>query len=267
EFLWPSNPVLNHYINIAACITGIFAILFSMSFLHISRYTKKLRTVLYGLIFCFFATIAVILFHQRYIGLLMTEAFSMLTTVTLLAAGIIIYRKGYKPALFYLVAWTLLLIGVNILILKDFDIVPYTNFTVNGMAIGSAIVAMLLSLALANRINVYKKEKEIAQSELLVSMEKTRKLNTDQNILLEKKVEERTLELQKANKDLTETFQNLKATQSQLIQSEKMASLGELSAGIAHEIQNPLNFINNFSEVNTELIDELKDEQKKQPRD
>ena len=60
---------------------------------------------------------------------------------------------------------------------------------------------------------------------------------------------------QKTNKVLENTLTNLRSTQSQLIQSEKMASLGELTAGIAHEIQNPLNFVNNFSDVNKELID------------
>ena len=74
-----------------------------------------------------------------------------------------------------------------------------------------------------------------------------------QNQILEDKVASRTNALQKSLNDLQET-------QKQLIQSEKMASLGELTAGIAHEIQNPLNFVNNFSEVNIELLAEMNDE-------
>ncbi|MFN3998838.1 ATP-binding protein [Algoriphagus sp.] len=77
-----------------------------------------------------------------------------------------------------------------------------------------------------------------------------------ENRILEEKVSHRTQQLKKSIDDL-------KATQSQLIQSEKMASLGELTAGIAHEIQNPLNFVNNFSEVSEELVDEMNEELEK----
>jgi signal transduction histidine kinase len=73
------------------------------------------------------------------------------------------------------------------------------------------------------------------------------------NRLLEEKVAHRTNQLKGS-------LEELKSAQSQLVHAEKMASLGELTAGIAHEIQNPLNFINNFSEVNSELIDEMKNE-------
>lgn len=84
---------------------------------------------------------------------------------------------------------------------------------------------------------------------------------------LEGLVAERTAELTKQKEELENTLNELRTTQAQLIQSEKMASLGELTAGIAHEIQNPLNFVNNFSEVNTELIAELEEERKKENRD
>ena len=77
------------------------------------------------------------------------------------------------------------------------------------------------------------------------------------NIELEKIVEERTQQLTIQKEELEKALHELHSTQSQLIQSEKMASLGELTAGIAHEIQNPLNFVNNFSEVSNELIFEM----------
>ena len=83
-----------------------------------------------------------------------------------------------------------------------------------------------------------------------------------QRLLQAERERTRARELAQA-KEIEKAYAELKATQNQLIQSEKMASLGELTAGIAHEIQNPLNFVNNFSEVNTELIDEMQQEMDK----
>ncbi|HJS55820.1 MAG TPA: ATP-binding protein [Chitinophagaceae bacterium] len=102
---------------------------------------------------------------------------------------------------------------------------------------------------------IIKEVRENAQQVVKLSDEKKEQALNQQKILQD--------EVNKQTAELRTTLENLKSTQSQLIQSEKMASLGELTAGIAHEIQNPLNFVNNFSEVNDELLKELKAEAEK----
>jgi signal transduction histidine kinase len=81
----------------------------------------------------------------------------------------------------------------------------------------------------------------------------------EQNLRLEDRVRERTEELSQQKDSLQTALADLKASQMLLIQREKMASLGEIASGIAHEIQNPLNFVNNFAEINTELLAEMKE--------
>jgi len=116
--------------------------------------------------------------------------------------------------------------------------------------------------ALIKALKKVKSDLEIAEFKL----ERTEKVKRTTAILLDETIQELELKrkaVEETNAALQQSMEELKAAQAQLIQSEKMASLGELTAGIAHEIQNPLNFVNNFSDVSVELINEMVDEVEK----
>jgi two-component system, NtrC family, sensor kinase len=119
-----------------------------------------------------------------------------------------------------------------------------------------AIIWLVAMLIIANKQNkALRTEMQRREEE-----EKMKQLAEEKKAELEVLVAERTREILKQKEELQQAVEHLKATQDQLIHAEKMASLGELTAGIAHEIQNPLNFVNNFSEVNLELAEELKED-------
>ena len=237
-YLWKHFPMMNYYDDALGNFAGMCALLFTVNFLHIKKFTPVLYKLFVLLFSLHVINIIIILAGYHNIGFICVEILSAVTIVLFMTTAVVILRKGYKPALFYVIAWGTLLTGVLVFLLKDLQLLPFNYFTVNSMQISSAAEALLLSLALADRVNSYKKEKE--------------KLILDQNVSLEIKVNERTAEL-------SDALQNLRSTQAQLVQQEKLAALGQMTAGIAHEIQNPLNFVNNFSLLSSELIEEIKE--------
>ncbi|RSK36019.1 sensor histidine kinase [Hymenobacter metallilatus] len=128
---------------------------------------------------------------------------------------------------------------------------------------GFAIIWLVTFVLIARR------QKKHLEAERVVreAEEKERREIAAQNAALERMVAERTASLTLQTEELQHALEELKTTQAQLIQAEKMASLGELTAGIAHEIQNPLNFVTNFSDVSAELVAELEEEQQRPDRD
>ncbi len=115
-----------------------------------------------------------------------------------------------------------------------------------------------LNMPAEKKESVLKALKEVDNELQILSfkLDRTEKVKRTTAILLEETIEE----LEQKRKAVEEALSELKSTQDQLVQQEKLASLGQLTAGIAHEIQNPLNFVNNFSEVSKELLDEMKEE-------
>ncbi len=244
KYLWPNSTwLLTHSVLLFTNLGGIFAIAFTQRFLQIKKFTPKLNLI-YNVLIGTFAISLLLSFINLNIGaFIIMQVSTSLSAILGVFIAIYILNEGYAPAKFFLIAWLSLIFGVLIFILKDYEILPVNNLTANSLIFGSAAETILLSFALANKINIYKKEREEFQLQALEQAKENEQLVRDQNIVLEQKVGQRTHELKVTNTQLNVALDNLKDAQTQLVEAEKMASLGQLTAGIAHEINNPINFV------------------------
>lgn len=246
----PEHPELNTPIfDLLGTGTFVFFALFGKYYINLPGISATLNKA-----FTIFILISVVFLILGFAGTLFYHKLIYRASILILIIGLLIFsirflfiRTAY--ARFYIAGASWLIVFTFLGLIEN--ITPGKNFPFNAWPIGQVGQLLIYTVALGYKLRVNEKAKmegEISK----IKNEELSLLNTE---LIHQKEE-----IKNQNIHLEYTLNELQKTQTQLIHSEKMASLGQLTAGIAHEIQNPLNFVNNFSDLNKELIQELKDE-------
>jgi signal transduction histidine kinase len=203
EYFWPNTPSINKLVVISSGLTMITATLFTQKFLNTKEADPKMHKgsmvfLVLGVLVCILVPLGF-----KIESLKIAQGGLLIMAIYFLVLGIRFRLKGYRPANYYLLAWGALILGIFFAILESLNITRVMSY-LNAMQIGSALEVVLLSFALGDRINMYKKEKEDAQLEALNAARENERLIQEQNVLLEKKVKERTAEVAIQNEKLIE---------------------------------------------------------------
>lgn len=255
RFVLFDHPDWNHLgIIVFPGLAGITGNLFMMNFLQTKDNTPRLHKAIYVPFMIYGSAIVLRVLGYDQASYRAIDIAAITTVFLTFTVTISLSRRGYRPAILFLIAFSMFFTGLLLFVLRNLGIVPYNDFSNYTKEFGIALDVVLLAFALADKINTFKREKERSQEETLKALKENERIIREQNVILEQKVNERTIELSQANTELNQTLIDLKEAEGQLVEAEKMASLGQLTAGIAHEINNPINFVtSNITPLNRDV--------------
>ncbi len=247
----------NHSLLVFGFISIFFANLFADSFLQLPASNPPISRILRGIGFVSIPAAALAFSLQSALMVKVMLAFAMSSSLLIMIAGVKLWLIGHLPARIFTVAWSTLLFSFVLTSINKFGLVPRTFWTENIMQIGGVLEVVLLSIALGERINHEKHQRILVEQRLSSSLEeevRARTLELHQtmeqlesgNTILEtqqEKLKSALQEISENHKELEQTYHALQYAQMQLLQAEKMQSVGRLAAGVAHEINTPIQFV------------------------
>ncbi len=244
KYLWSFWPEFERVsVFVLSLGVGLGVMFFFNTFTKADETWPRIRYVFTAFAFTYCAILVMAIGGVQHIAYNAVLGVTFLLALFLLGSAFVLVRRGNRQALFYAIADGIVILGVLIYIAKDAGAIGYNFYIERAISIGSAFEVTLLSIALADRINILTAEKKRSQNRALQVLKDNERIVREQNALLEEKVQERTEELEKSNQDLNVAYKSLQTTQSQLVEAEKMAGLGQMTAGIAHELNNPINYV------------------------
>jgi diguanylate cyclase (GGDEF)-like protein len=212
EFLWPAWPTWGHLaFVIGFAAAGLFGALFTRGFLETRRNLPRLDGAVIGLAAMFALSMVMALAAPYRLAAILTSLTGITFSVVAVLAGLRCWRAGHPGAPTFLLAWTVLLIGVAVVALRNLALLPTNFLSFYALQIGSALEMLLLSFALADRINGLRREKDLAQNEALATKQQLAAALQRSQASLERRVAERTEELEAANARLRENERQLQA--------------------------------------------------------
>lgn len=238
QLFWGGTPQIN-LLEPSIFGLAIFSTIFSIKFLRTKDTAPKLHRWLLAAVWLNALVFPLNLLGLNFWANQLVQAAALFGCSTMLTAGIVLYRQGYQPARFFVISWCVFLVGVFLTVFDRMGLVPHSNWTYHASQVGSALDIILLSLALADRINLLQQEKERAQKQLLKEIEAREALTRRQNELLEEKVKMRTEQILLQNKLLEQRKRQLE---------ELIRTKDKLFSVIGHDLRNPISGIWQLSE-------------------